>query len=455
MGRSPKVLDAHGPASQNGIMLRMLSFLGGPRDTPSSLPGQSHGGSSNAWKLLSSGAAIGAGLTSVVLAGSSVLATYFARRVVTPVRFREEDLFILAVAGMEDERRVVLPANEDTTVEGTYSLYFDGGRGHARIGKIRSYAPGEDTVLRDVEEVYSGDLTTAVRGWWSGAVYPHPSYLGLDWAEAYVPVDGGSAPAWLIPSSKDGTSRTWAIMVHGRGVTRTEGLRAARTTAEIGLTSLLISYRNDGEAPAADDGRYGLGMTEWRDVEAAMEYAFTKGARDVVLFGWSMGGAISLQTADLSRHKHLIRALVLDGPVINWIDVLAHQAKLNYIPVAVGRLGQLLLTHPWGRSLTGLGAPVNLKSMNWVERSDQLDTPTLIIHSSADEFVPSGPSRQLARNNPGLVSFVEFPAGRHTKEWNVDPQRWDRTVQNWLAPLLASQDFPQPRLRSEPPKPSA
>lgn len=455
MARSPKVLDAQGSASKNGIMLRTLTSLRHPREPPSSLSGQMQETSGSAWKLISSGAAIGGGLMSVVLAGSSVLATYFARRVVTPVRFREEDLSILAVTGMEDERRVVLPANEDTTVEGTYSLYFDGGRGHARIGKIRSYIPGEDTVLRDVEEVYSGDLSRAVRGWWSGAVYPHPSYLGLETEDAYIPVDGGSAPAWLVPSLEGGPSRTWAIMVHGRGVSRTEGVRAARTAAELGLTSLLISYRNDGEAPAADDGRYGLGMTEWRDVEAAMEFAFTRGAGDVVLFGWSMGGAISLQTADLSRHRHLIRALVLDGPVINWIDVLAHQAKLNYIPAAVGRLGQLLLTHPWGRSLTGLGAPVNLKSMNWVERSDQLDTPTLIIHSRADEFVPSGPSEQLARKNPDLVSFVEFPTGRHTKEWNVDPQRWDRAVQDWLAPLLGNQHVPQPKRRPEPPKPSA
>lgn len=403
---------------------------------------KAEGKTRGALELVRLGASIGAGTASVVLGSSSALATYFARRVVTPVRFREENLSILAVIGGELDRQVILPANEDTTVEGTYSLYFDGGRGHARIGRIRSYTPGEDTVLRNVEEVYSGDLTSAVRGWWSGAVYPNPGHLGLPAEDAYIPVEGGSAPAWLIPAPADTASRTWAIMVHGRGVTRTEGLRSAHTARELGMTSLLISYRNDGEAPAAEDGRYGLGMTEWRDVEAAIEYAIIKGASDVVLFGWSMGGAISLQTADLSKHRHLIRALVLDGPVINWIDVLAHQAKLNYIPAVIGKFGQFLLTHPWARSLTGLGAPVNLKSMNWVERSAELNTPTLIIHSSADEFVPSGPSQELARRNPGLVSFVEFSRARHTKEWNVDPGRWEQTVREWLAPLLAG---PVPR----------
>ncbi len=386
------------------------------------------------------GAGIGAAATSVVLGLSSALAAYFARRVVTPDQFRQEDLAILAVTGRDRDAHVILPANDDTTVPGTYSLYFDRGRGHARIGPIVSYIPGEDTVTRRIEEVYSGNVHAAVRGWWGGSVYPDPAALGHESEEVHVPVAGGSAPAWLVPAPPEHDSRTWAIMVHGRGATRTEGLRAVPTARTLGMTSLLISYRNDGEAPAAEDRRYGLGMTEWRDVEAAIEYARTKGAKDIVLFGWSMGGAISLQTVDLSEHGHLIRALVLDGPVINWVDVLAHQARLNNIPAPIGQLGQLLLTHPAGRSLTGLAAPVNLKSMDWVHRAAELQTPTLIIHSAADEYVPSGPSKELAGQNPAMVSFVEFARGRHTKEWNVDRTAWHQAVSNWLAPVLSRAD---------------
>ncbi|MFF1830625.1 alpha/beta hydrolase family protein [Paenarthrobacter sp. NPDC058040] len=383
----------------------------------------------------------GGSLAALVAAGSSALAVYFARRVITPAA-RNEDQEVLAVIRGNDGLQVILAATPDTTIDGVFSLFFDGGRGHARIGRIVSYSPAEQTVLREVEETYSGDLSGARRGWWSGAVYPDPSAIGLAAEDVDIEVDGGKAPAWLVRADAAVSAPVWAIMVHGRGANRLEGLRAVRTAKELGLDSLLISYRNDGLAPSALDGRYGLGSTEWRDVEAAIEYALEHGAKEVVLFGWSMGGAISLQTADLAKHRHLIRALVLDAPVINWVNVMAHHAEMNKIPYNVGRYGQLMLSHPLGRRLTGLAAPVDLKAMDWEARAVELRTPTLVIHSVDDDYVPFEPSASLAEKNPEMVTFEPFHGARHTKEWNVDPGKWERLVTSWLQRQLAPRTNP-------------
>jgi pimeloyl-ACP methyl ester carboxylesterase len=145
-----------------------------------------------------------------------------------------------------------------------------------------------------------------------------------------------------------------------------------------------------------------------------------------------MGGAICLQAADISRYRTRIRALVLDGPVIDWMNVLTHQAELNRIPAPAGRLGQWLISNSFGRVVTGLSSPVDLKSMDWVSRADQVTVPTLILHSEDDEFVPVGPSAELAERNPGFVSFERFSRARHTKEWNVDPERWHTVTADWL-----------------------
>jgi pimeloyl-ACP methyl ester carboxylesterase len=382
------------------------------------------------------GAAIGGGgLAGLLATGSSALAVYFARRVITPARQRAADQEMLALIRDGQRQQAIFAATDDTTVDGVYGFFFDGGKGHARIGRIVSYSPAERTVLRDVEAVYAGDLSKARRGWWSGAVHPDPAAVGIPHEEVMIDVDRGQAPAWLVRAG--GTARTWAVMVHGRGATRQEALRAVGPALELGLTSLLVSYRNDGLAPSADDGRYGLGSTEWRDVEAAIGYALANGAEEIVLFGWSMGGAICLQTADLSRHRHLIRAMVLDAPVTDWVNVLAHHAQLNRIPSLVGRYGQLMLGHPLGRRLTGLAAPVDLKAMDWVSRAVELRTPTLVVHSVDDEYVPYRPSALLAERNPEMVTFEPFHQARHTKEWNVDPERWESLVKAWLRQQLA------------------
>lgn len=397
------------------------------------------------WAAL--GALVGVGAGSLLAGSASALAGYFARQVVTPVR-RTEDLAILAVVQGNEGLEVILPATQDTTAPGTYSLYFLGGRGHARIGEVLSFSPAEGTVARRVEHVYSGDLAVAVRGWWSGVVYETPEDAGVTAERVGIPTPVGEAPAWLV----EGTDRhqTWAILVHGRGASRTEGLRALSTTGRLGITSLLVSYRNDGVAPFAADQRYGLGTTEWEDVEAAIEFALAGGARDIILMGWSMGGAICLQVADRSRHKRHIQALVLDGPVVNWIDVLLHQAKLHRIPEAVGRMGQWLLSNRAGRAITGLATPLDLKALNWIDKADQLRVPTLILHSEDDGFVPVGPSAQLAELNPDMVTFERFTVADHTREWNVDPQRWEQVVTAWLGRMMQA---PRPGGPSGPPVP--
>ncbi|HYH77658.1 MAG TPA: lipase, partial [Arthrobacter sp.] len=157
------------------------------------------------------GGIIGGGAAAGLLAaGSSALALYFARRVITPARVREEDQEVLAAIRNGRELQVILAATPETTVDGTYGFVFDGGKGHARIGRIVSYSPAERTVLREVEAVYSGDLSTARRGWWSGAAHPDPASIGLASEEVQIDVDGGTAPAWLVRAPE---ADVWAIMV--------------------------------------------------------------------------------------------------------------------------------------------------------------------------------------------------------------------------------------------------
>ena len=393
---------------------------------------------------LRTGLIAGAGMAGLGVGVVASLAGYYARFVVTPPKIgANEDVPVLGVgfdtAAPEEGRTptsVTLPATPHTLDPGRYLLTFDAGRGSAEVGELLAYSPRQRTVTRAVERVHSGDLASAVRGRWSGSVFLDPGHAGYRYSDVTLELPVGRAPAWTVPAPEGSDCATWAVMVHGRGSTRRETLRALDATQRLGMASIHLSYRNDGEAPPSEDGRYGLGFTEWEDVDAAIGYALEHGARDVVLFGWSMGGAIVLQAADKSRYAGSIRALVLDGPVVDWFELIRHHTEMMRLPLRMGQLVADILATPRSRLMTGLDSPILLTDLDWLTRSAELTTPTLIIHSLRDDFVPAATSADLASLSP-VVDYVPFQEGQHTKEWNVDPERWNRTVTQWLPQHLS------------------
>ena len=208
---------------------------------------------------------------------------------------------------------------------------------------------------------------------------------------------------------------------------------AGRSTFhDAGYTCLLASYRNDGDAPESADRRYGLGGTEWRDIDAAIRYAAEQGARSIVLMGWSMGGAVVLQTVTRSENLGLVTGLVLESPVIDWIDTLEYQANLLRLPDPIARGAIRLIEANWSGPITGLGAPIDLRSMDFVARAADLSLPMLVLHSEDDGFVPDTGSRALAKARSDIVTFVPFTVALHTKLWNYDEAKWTTAIREWL-----------------------
>src|SRR5438477_861170 len=141
---------------------------------------------------------------------------------------------------------------------------------------------------------------------------------GLPFEPISYQSDGGPLGGWRIA----GGSKTWVILVRGKGATRQEMLRFLPPFAEAGLAMLVIDYRNDANAPLSASGLYDYGASEWRDVEAAARYALNNGADSLVLFGMSMGGAIATSFLYHSPLADRVRAVVLDSPVLNFADVV-------------------------------------------------------------------------------------------------------------------------------------
>jgi uncharacterized protein len=378
------------------------------------------------------GTAIGvAGALSAAVIGSAALTVAVARAVIVPPSRRTEDVRILQV----DLGRglIVLSATADSLLPGVYSFWFDQDAGNATVGEI--VARSDRTVTRRIVAVAFGDLERARAGRFNGWVYLTPDDLGVAYEDVPIATPLGDAPAWLVPADPATSSKRWMIGVHGRAVRRSEVLRAVPVFREAGFDSLIVSYRNDGEAPRSADYRYALGDREWIDVEAAMRYALSHGAEELVLMGWSMGGATVLQALTRSVYRDRVVGVVLESPVVDWIATLDFQVTLRRLPPIIRYPVLAMFRSRWGGALTGLAEPLDLDRMDFVRRARELRTPILLLHSDDDGFVPSTASRALAVARPDIVTFVPFEVARHTKLWNYDPERWESAIRDWLKNL--------------------
>jgi alpha-beta hydrolase superfamily lysophospholipase len=378
------------------------------------------------------GAAIGvAGALGIAALASGALTVLVARAVIVPPSRRSEDVRVLHV----DLGRglVTLSATPDSLLPGVYSFWFDQDAGHARLGEI--VASDGRTVTRRVIGVEFGDLGRARAGRFNGWVYLTPDDLGTAYEDVEIATPLGEAPAWRVPADPRTPSTRWMIGVHGRAVRRSEVLRAVPVFREAGYDSLIVSYRNDGEAPRSSDYRYALGDREWIDVEAAMRYALAHGAEEIVLMGWSMGGATVLQALTRSIYREHVVGVVLESPVVDWIATLDFQVTLRRLPPLVRYPVLAMFRSRWGGVLTGLAEPLDLDRMDFVRRARDLHAPILLLHSDDDGFVPSTASRALAMARPDIVTFVPFTVARHTKLWNYDPERWEGAIRDWLKSL--------------------
>ena len=260
----------------------------------------------------------------------------------------------------------------------------------------------------------------------AAAFEPDPSARGLEFVDVDIAAPLGPCPAWYVSAGGD----TWALLVHGRGGTRREALRLLPLLHALDLPSLVLSYRNDPEAPPSPDGRYHLGDTEWLDVEAAVHHAVANGARRVVLVGWSMGAAITGALLDRSPLAWRVAAVVWDAPLLDWRATLRQQARIRRIPPALTGLTI---------GFTGRRIGIDFDRFDLRRRPPAFRPPTLMIHSTGDTAVPVEPARALAAVAPAMswpVEYLEVPEAEHTAAWNADPSAYEDAVTRFLRGVL-------------------
>lgn len=250
---------------------------------------------------------------------------------------------------------------------------------------------------------------------------------GIAFDEVTVPGPLGSMPAWHI----DGRSDTWVVMVHDRGDRgREEFLRIIPAVQRAGFPMLVTSYRNDDDAPSTDGRRHTYGIDEAADLEAAVQFALDRGASDVVVFGHGAGGSIALSFVYDSPLADSVAGLILEAPVTDIERQIYEDTSELTIPgtqVELPRqmtwLALRLSERRWG---------LDFDDADYLVRSGELPVPTLLIRNGADETVNPDQTSDLSSRRSDVVTVEDFPTAGHGRAWNVDPERYEQIVTDWL-----------------------
>jgi len=230
-------------------------------------------------------------------------------------------------------------------------------------------------------------------------------------------------PAWFLP----GQSHTWVVIVHGYKEPRTEGLRYLPFLNQMGFPVLDITYRNDVGAPPSPDHLYHIGDTEWRDVEASVQYALGHGASNVVLYGISMGGGIVETFLHRSSYAHQVQGAILDSPALDWRAVLDLQAGARHLPPFLTSIAEQVIS--WR-------AGIDFSTLDQVHLATSLTTPTLLFQGTADTTVPFSSGDAFAHARPDLVTYQRLKGGLHTQAWNYDEKAYNAALKTFLTSTI-------------------
>lgn len=271
------------------------------------------------------------------------------------------------------------------------------------------WSGGKPTPTDPFEIGYRGDPKTA---------------LGLAFETVNFPTELGPAEAWLVPAATP--SRTWAVYVHGiRGV-RENGYRQLSILNAAGFSTLMITYRNDAGAPAAVPPYYAFGLTEWRDLDAAIGWALGHGAERIVLVAESMGGGLAGQFLMHSNKAKNVVAMALDAPALDFPAIANSEIEKRHLPLP--GIGSLALDS------AALIAPVSLSNAVTISAVAAFPGPLFLAHGAGDQLVPVTISDRLVKMRTASTVYLRTQAD-HLQSFKENPDRYRSQMLDFLKGL--------------------
>jgi len=331
---------------------------------------------------------------------------------------------ILQTEQRGDSTFLLLPDNADTRAPGVQSLFWDSRKGHSVVEFSEAQPEGRwFRVLR----TFGKDPVPSRSAWLSGWLGETPEHFGIAGYDSVKLPDRTNA----VVTNRE--SDRWAIHVHGRKTLIGETLRNFPLFDSLGFRQMSISHQTDPKPAGLGQHKSALGLTEWRLVEQAVNFAKVNGAKEVILFGWSLGGMICGQYLKRAGDTSIVKGAIFDSPMFDVRNTLRFQAGLSgYSEQFADEVCELI-----GRSflLRLLGYPaMKVDEFSLAKNPVEANIPMLVLYSLNDGYIQIQDALEFAEINQNVV-VKEFEGARHCRLRNSNVELYERTLKDFVAKL--------------------
>ncbi|TCM95749.1 alpha/beta hydrolase family protein [Paenibacillus sp. BK033] len=252
---------------------------------------------------------------------------------------------------------------------------------------------------------------------------------GLDYEDILFPSASGktTVSGWYVPASDNDSDAVLAssaaksertvIFSHGYGANREEDWVPMYDLTKLlhGLHYNVVLF-DYGYASQKYKAPATAGIEESQQLLAAVNFAKSRGAQEIVVWGFSMGAGTALQAALQTKD---IDAMILDSTFLATADTMFHNVT-QILPLPKFPSKQLIemLLPTWsGTSLKQVPVDQIL--------TKSFDIPLYIMHGTSDAKAPYQLAEQIAadQTNPLSRSWI-VPNGQHEMLFRASPTEY-------------------------------
>lgn len=230
-------------------------------------------------------------------------------------------------------------------------------------------------------------------------LYSDPHHFKYEFSNVKIPsTDKVSLHAWHFKNISKVKTKGVVLFFHGNAQNISSHYYSVAWLSNHGYEVVVVDYRGYGLSTGKPNQE---GVNQ--DALAAMNYTYEhykkNNLKEFIIYGQSLGGAISLRALKDFKHRKDIYLFVLDSTFLNYKDIAFDRLTTFWLTLPFSPLAYILVSNEYSPE----------------DFAEKLEVPTLVIHGNNDKIVPYKFGEEVFKTLPtGNKEMWTIEGGKHT-----------------------------------------